>query len=317
MELRHLRYFIAVAEEGHITRAAERLGMQQPPLSFRIKAMERELDVQLFHRKARGVDLTDAGRAFLDNVRAMLAHFDQTFETTRRIARGELGQICVGITPMSTFHPFVPRAIRAFRESFPLVSLRLEEVISNELVERVRNGRIDVALTRTPISHPDGLVVSSLLEEPLMLALPSKHALAGTSRNGGGALSLKRLAQETFIVYGPPGSGLVEATTAACHAAGFTPRIGQAAPRVTSMIGLVASGLGISLVPTSLGHLHLDGMVYRRLKGSPPPKVSLDLVSRRGDSSAVVRHFLHLVRRAAKSVAQGDSGRHTRHPKER
>src|SRR5215468_11293248 len=207
MELRHLRYFIAVAEEGHITRAAERLGMQQPPLSFRIKAMERELDVQLFRRKARGVELTDARRTFLDNARAMLAHFDQTFETTRRTARGELGQICVGVTPMSTLHPFVPRAIRAFRESFPLVSLRLEEVISDELVERVRNGRIDVAFTRTPVAHPDGLVVSSLLEEPLLLALPSAHPLARTGRNDG-AISLKRLAQETFIVYGPPGSGL-------------------------------------------------------------------------------------------------------------
>ena len=106
---------------------------------------------------------------------------------------------------MSTFHPFVSRALRTFRESFPLISLRLEEVISNELVERERNGRIDVAFTRTPVAHPDGLVVSSLLEEPLLLALPSDHRLAGTSRNGGAALSLKRLAQKTFIVYGPPG----------------------------------------------------------------------------------------------------------------
>jgi DNA-binding transcriptional LysR family regulator len=302
MELRHLRYFIVVAEEGHITRAAERLGMQQPPLSFRIKAMERELDVQLFRRKARGVELTDAGRSFLDNARAMLAHFDQTFETTRRIARGEAGQICVGVTPMSSFQPFVPRAIRTFRESYPLVSLRLEEVISSELVERLRNGRVDAAFTRTPVADPEGLVVSSLLEEPLLLALPSRHALAGTSRDGGAPLSLKCLAQETFIVYGPPGGGLVEATTAACRAAGFNPRIGQVAPRVTSMIGLVASGLGISLVPASLRHFHMDGMVYRRLKGSAQLKAILNLASRRGDPSAVVRHFVHLVKRAAKSV---------------
>src|SRR5262245_27558958 len=310
MELRHLRYFIAVAEEGHITRAAERLGMQQPPLSFRIKAMERELDVQLFRRKARGDELTDAGRVFLDNARAMLAHFDQTFETTRRTARGELGQICVGVTPMSTFHPFVARAIRTFRESSPLVSLRLEEEISDELVERVRNGRIDAAFTRTPVAHPDGLIVSLLLEEPLMLALPSEHALARASRNGGAALSLKRLAQERFIVYGPPGSGLIEATTAACHAAGFNPRIDHA-PRVTSAIGLVASGLGISLVPASLQHFRVDGMVYRRLRSTPQPKAILNLVSRRGDPSAVVRHFLHLVRRMAKSIVQADLGRHT------
>jgi DNA-binding transcriptional LysR family regulator len=312
MELRHLRYFIAVAEEGHITRAAERLGMQQPPLSFRIKAMERELDVQLFRRKARGVELTDAGRAFLDNARAMLAHFDQTFETTRRVARGELGQICVGVTPMSTFHPFVARAMRTFRESFALVSLRLDEGISDELVERVRNGRIDVAFTRSPVVHPDGLAVSLLLEEPLMLALPSEHALAGTSRNGGTALSLKRLAHEAFIVYGPPGTGLIEATTAACRAAGFNPRIGQAAPRVTSAIGLVASGFGISLVPASLQHFHVDGMVYRPLKGSPQAKAILNVVSRRGEPSAIVRHFMHMVSRAAKTFAPPDARRHSR-----
>src|SRR5262245_465853 len=287
--------------------------MQQPPLSFRIKAMERELDVQLFRRKARGVELTDAGRAFLDNARTMLAHFDQTFDTTRRIARGELGQICVGVTPMSSFHPFVPRAIRTFRETFPRVSVRLEEEINDELIERLRNGRIDVAFTRTRVAHPDGLFVSSLLEEPLLLALPSEHALAGTSRNGGAAVSLKRLAQETFIVYGPPGSGLIEATTAACHAAGFNPRIGQAAPRVTSAIGLVASGLGISLVPASLRHFHVDGMIYRRLKGSPQPKAILNLVSRRGDPSAVIRHFLLLVKRALKDVVQAAPARRTRH----
>ena len=302
MELRHLRYFIAVAEEGHITRAAERLGMQQPPLSFRIKAMERELDVQLFRRKARGVELTDAGRVFLDNARAMLAHFDQTFETTRRTARGDLGQICVGVTPMSSLHPFVPRTIRTFRESFPRVSLRLEEVISDELGERLRSGRIDVAFTRSPVTHPDGLVISSLLEEPMLLALPRGHPLAGNSRNSDAALSLKRLAQESFIVYGPPGSGLIEATIKACRTAGFDPRIGQAAPRVTSMIGLVASGFGISLVPASLRHLQVEGMAYRRVRGTPQPKVILDLVSRRADPSAVIRHFQHLVKLAVKSI---------------
>src|SRR5437867_11246677 len=121
MELRHLRYFIAVAEEGHVTRAAERLGMQQPPLSQRIKAIERELDVQLLRRKGRGVELTDAGRAFLDNARAMLAQFDHTFETTRRTARGEQGRISVSYSSSVAFHPLVPRIIREFREAFPLV----------------------------------------------------------------------------------------------------------------------------------------------------------------------------------------------------
>src|SRR5262245_61558972 len=123
MELRHLRYFIAVAEEGHITRAAERLGMQQPPLSQQIKAIERELDVQLFRRKARGVELTDAGSAFLDDARATLAQLDRAVESTRRTARGEQGRICVGVTSTSSFHPIVgardPRLQRSLSKSVP------------------------------------------------------------------------------------------------------------------------------------------------------------------------------------------------------
>src|SRR5436189_2676431 len=136
MELRHLRYFIVVAEEGHITRAAERLGMQQPPLSQRIKAMERELDVRLLHRKARGVELTDAGRAFLDNARAVLAQLDHTFETTRRTARGEEGRIAVAYSSTVAFHPLIPRAIREFREAFPLVTVTLIEGYPEHLIER-------------------------------------------------------------------------------------------------------------------------------------------------------------------------------------
>src|SRR5262245_21636729 len=120
MELRHLRYFVTVAEEGHITRAAERLGMHQPPLSQQIKAIERELDVQLFRRKARGVELTEAGQAFLTDARKVLATLDQAVETTRRTARGEQGRMCVGVTPTAPFHPIVPRVIRVFRETFPL-----------------------------------------------------------------------------------------------------------------------------------------------------------------------------------------------------
>src|SRR5262249_49162763 len=143
-----LRYFVAVAEEKHITRAAERLGMQQPPLSQQIKAIERQLDVQLLRRKARGVELTDAGRALLDDARRILADLDQAIDTTRRTARGERSRLCVGLTPTSPFQPFVPRAIRAYREAFPLVTLTLEETLSNDLIEQLRNERIDVAFIR-------------------------------------------------------------------------------------------------------------------------------------------------------------------------
>jgi DNA-binding transcriptional LysR family regulator len=304
MELRHLRYFVAVAEEGHITRAAERLGIQQPPLSQQIKAIERELDVQLFRRKARGVELTDAGRAFLEDARAMLTRLDRAFETTRRAARGEQGRLCVGVTSTAPFHPLVPRAIRAFREACPMVSLTLEECLSNELVERLRDERMDAAFVRTSLPDRDGLVVNSLLEEPMVVALPSTHILAQSECET--AVSFQRLANETFILYGPPGTGMYDATIAACHAAGFNPRVGnlgastQQAPRITSTLSLVAAGLGISFVPSSLQRMNMDGVVYRSLKGAAQPKAVLNLASRRGDPSAVVGQFLTVVRRVAK-----------------
>jgi len=311
MELRHLRYFIAVAQEGHVTRAAERLGMQQPPLSQRIKAMECELDVQLFHRRARGVELTDAGRTFFNNARAVLAQLDHTFESTRRTARGEEGRISIGIVPTSPFHPFVPRVIRAFREAYPQVSLQLEERLGGELLELLGSEQIDVAFIRTPHTNQEQFVINRLLEEPMLVALPATHALA---RNSESALLLKHLARETFILYAPLGTGLREVTMAACRAAGFSPRVGQEAPRVTSTLSLVAVGLGISLVPASLSHLYVDGVLYRRLSGSIQPKAPLDLASRRGDSSVVVRHFLKLVRQAARNFRfdQPERGRRTR-----
>jgi DNA-binding transcriptional LysR family regulator len=306
MELRHLRYFIAVAEEGRIVRAAERLGMQQPPLSQQIKALERELDVQLLRRKARGVELTDAGRAFLDNARAMLAQYDHTFETTRRTARGEQGQICVGVTPTGPFHPFVPRVIRAFREAFPRVSINLEESLSSALIEGLRSEQVDVAFLRTPIADPKDLVIDPLLDEPMVVAVPTGHPLAQRASGPDRGITVKALAGETFIVYGRPhkqgqhGLGQYEAMIAACHAAGFSPRIGQEAPRISSTLNLVAVGLGISLIPASLARMNVDGVTYRRLKGNNQPKAILNLASRRGDPSAVVRQFLGLVRRAAK-----------------
>src|SRR5579872_336237 len=163
MELRHLRYFVAVAEEGHVTRAAERLGMQQPPLSQQIQALERELAVQLFRRKPRGVELTDAGHALLDDARAILAHLDHAFATTRRTARGEEGRIAIGFTSSAPFHAFVPRVIRAFREAFPLVSLTLEESGTTELIQDLREDRLDAAFIRTPVADPSGLTVDALL----------------------------------------------------------------------------------------------------------------------------------------------------------
>ena len=295
MELKHLQYFVAAAEEGHITRAAERLKMQQPPLTQRIKAIERELDVQLFRRKGRGVELTEAGRYFFETSRALLAQFDHAVEGARSTARGKQGQIRVGFVPTCPFQPYVPRAIRAFREAFPLVSLQLEECLGKELVEKVRNGSLDAGLLRTPLADAHGLRIDPLLQEPTLVALPSDHALSTSDA----AIGLRRLAGEPFILYGDQGTGFYEMIVRACRTAGFVARIGQVAPRITSMINLVAVGLGVSLVPASLRRIRIEGVAYRPLRDRFQPRVAINLVSRRGDPSAVVSHFVELAARTA------------------
>ena len=301
MELRHLRYFIAVAEEGHITRAAERLGMQQPPLSQQIRALERELGVQLLRRKPRGVDVTEAGRALLADARAILAHIDHAFTTTRRTARGELGRLVVGFTSSAPFHPFVPRVIRAFRDTAPDIALTLEESGTTELIEDLRHERVDAALIRTQVSDLAGLTVNPLLEEAMLLALPATHPLAKGATDGP-ALPLAALAAETFVVYRRhSGPGLYDAIIAACHAAGFSPHIGQEAPRIVSTLNLVAAGLGLALVPASLQRMQMDGVAYRRLRGTPQPRAPLLLATRRADTSPVLRRFLDLVKRMART----------------
>jgi DNA-binding transcriptional LysR family regulator len=272
--------------------------MQQPPLSQQIKAMERELDVQLFHRKPRGVELTDAGCVLFAEARTVLALLERALETTRRTARGEQGRLCIGIAPTALFHPQVPRAIRDFREAFPLVSLTLEEGLSHEVVERLSSDRMDVAFVRNAAIHVDGIVVHPLLVEPLVVALPSHHGATRSKRES--ALSLESLADDPFVLTGPPGTGLYDEAVAACRAAGFSPRIVQLAPRITSTLGLVAAGLGVALVPESLQTMKMDGVVYRRLKGVRQPKAFLGLASRKGDRSAVLLRFLAHTRKAVK-----------------
>jgi DNA-binding transcriptional LysR family regulator len=304
MELRHLRYFIAVAEEGHITRAAARLGMQQPPLSRQIHAIEQELDVQLFRRMARGVELTDAGRAFLENARAMLTQLDHTFETTRRTARGEQGQISVGYTSAAAFHPLVSGVVRKFRQAFPLVSVTLAEGFPHDLIEHMGSDQIDVAFIRTPVANLEGVVINPLLEEGVMAALPSEHPLAQSKNGHDTALPLKALAGETFIVYGRPHGALTmqsNALIAACQAAGFNPRVGHVVPNDLSRLNLIAAGLGISVFAASLQRMNIDGVTFRRLRGASQLKVPLNLASRRGDASAVVRQFLKLAKQTARS----------------
>jgi len=295
MELRHLRYFVAVAHEGHITRAAERLHIAQPPLSQQIKALESEIGAPLFERHPRGVALTDAGRSFLADAEAILASVDQAAQRARRSARGETGRIAVGFTTSAPFHPLVARAIREFRSARPDVSFVLEESSSGDLLAGLREERLDIAFIRSGLPDAAGLSVHPLLQEDMAVALPGRHPL--TRR---GPLALKDLARETFILYRrPDGRGLYDVIIAACTAAGFSPHVGQEAPRIVSTLNLVAAGLGITIVPASLSRLPLEGVTYRPLKGRPALKVPLSLASRRDEHSAATLGFIELVRRLA------------------
>jgi len=297
IDVRSLRYFIAVAEEGNFRRAAERLDMQQPPLSRQIKSLERELDVQLFRRKPRGVELTSAGSVLLDEAKATLGQLHRGVEATRRTARGEQGRLSVGIAPTAAFHPVVPQSIRAYREAYPRVSLTLWEGLSNDVAARFVKGDMDVAFVRAANLHVEGVQVTPLLDEPMMLALPSQHPMAQGTHDK--AMPLSRFSADPFIIVGPSGTGIHDETIAACRKSGFSPLIEQQAPRITSTLSLVAAGLGIAIVPESMQRMTMDGVVFRRLSGARPTAF-LGLASRRADASPVVRQFLSLVRRIAR-----------------
>jgi DNA-binding transcriptional LysR family regulator len=293
MELRHLRYFVAVAHEGHVTRAAEKLHIQQPPLSQQIRALEREIDAALFVRHPRGVSLTDAGRSLLADAEQILAQAEHAKIRARRTARGEVGRIAVGFTTSAPFHPLVARAIREFRGTRPDVSFVLEESSSGDMVSGLRDERLDVAFIRSGLVDPQGVTVHPLLQEDMVAAFPARHPLTKRAR-----LTLKDLADETLILYRrPDGRGLYDVIIAACAEAGFSPHVGQEAPRIVSTLNLVAAGLGITIVPASLSRLPLEGVSYRPLSGRPAIKVPLNLACRADERSAATLAFIDLVRR--------------------
>ncbi len=301
MELRHLRYFVAVADEGHVTRAAEKLGIQQPPLSIQIRALEEELGFQLFQRKPRGVELTEVGRTFYADACAILEQVTEAQARAGRTARGQQGTIAIGFTTSAPINPFVPSVIRAYQQAYPGISMVLDEAGSIDLVDTLHAERIDVAFIRSQAPHKLGLTVYPLLEEPMVAAVPKGHPLAGgKTRKAKGSLPLAALAQEPFILYRRrAGPGSYDAIIGACQGAGFSPMIAQEAPQIVSTLNLVAAGLGISIVPESLRSLKLPGVVYLPLRTTPKLVAPLNLACRTTALSAAARNFVQLVRGAA------------------
>lgn len=292
MELRHLRYFVAVAEERHFTRAAARLGIRQPPLSLQIRRLEQEVGAPLFHRLTRGVELTESGALLLEDARQILGQMERTLAGVQSRARGETGRIRVGFAGATYFQPIVPGIVRAFRERFPGVVLSPEQSNTPHLVAGLKTGDIDIAFVRPPVGDDSGLGIDLLIEEPMLAVLPARHRLAGTA-----AVPLAALAGETFILFPRAiGPGLHDGIIAACRRAGFTPLLGQEAPQIPAIVPMVAAGFGVSIVPASIGQIHSDGAVYLNLEGAPR-RAAISLAYRRDDHSVAVRNFMALARR--------------------
>jgi len=295
IDLRRLRSLVVVAEEGHVTRAAERLGIQQPPLTRQIRSLEAEFGVTLFERLPRGVRPTEAGRVVVEAARDVLERAARLKETAQRAARGEQGRMAVGYTSSGAFHPFVAQQIRAFRQARPGVQLALAEDGTPELIQGLKDERLDAAFVRSTSTDVAGVLVEPLLQEPMMAAVPADHPLALTPR-----IALADLAEDTFIFYRrPTGPGLYDAIMSACLAAGFSPRVGQEAPRMSSTLGLVASGLGVSIVPAAMARMNMEGVAFSDLNDAPPLTAPLMLATRRNDRSSLVQRFRQEVLEAA------------------
>jgi DNA-binding transcriptional LysR family regulator len=294
MELRHLRYFLALAEELSFTRAAERVGIAQPPFSQQIRALEQEMGVRLVDRTPRRVVLTEAGTVFAERARFILSRVGEAVVVTQQIGRGLSGHICVGFTESGCFHPAVTRALLEFRQAYPALHVTLQENKSTNLVAMIREGTVDAAFIRPPFEADEVVAYTPLLHEKMVVAVPRGHRLASRK-----ATTLAGLSEEVFVFYHRDvRPGLTDTVIAACERSGFRPRLSQEAPQLTSTLNLVAAGLGISIVPESLKHLRTNDIVYLRLTGNAP-QAALGLASRADERSAAVGNFIAVALRIA------------------
>ncbi|MCA1325836.1 LysR family transcriptional regulator [Herbaspirillum sp. alder98] len=290
MELRHLRYFLAVADHQSFTRAAEQVGIGQPPLSMQIKALEQEIGSPLFKRTSHGVELSEVGRAFLPHARQAVDDAQRALRVARQAASGEVGVLRMGFTSSAVFHRLVSHSIQQFRQQHPGLEISLSEGITEQLLADIAGAQLDAAFVRI-VSIPSAeLGVVELPAERLKVALPRSHRLSRRK-----SLRLIDLAQEKFImVPRGKGSALYDGIFSACQAAGFDPQVIQLAPQLTSAINLVAAGLGISIVPEAIEQVQLEQVRYIDI-AEPAPRAQLSLAYHR-QSIAATRFAAHLQR---------------------
>lgn len=287
MELRHIRYFLAVAEEQNFTRAAARVGIGQPPLSQQIKDLETEVGAPLFHRIPQGAELTEAGRAFLENVRVIPIQTERAMRAAQRAARGEIGSIRVGFVGSAPFNRVMPATIRSFRRAYPDVEMSFQEANTIRLVAGLKEGELDAVFFRSDEAPGDDLQIRLLSEERMVVVLPTTHPAAKSVE-----IDLIRLRNDALILVPRDGAPLLfDTVMLACRQAGFEPIIGQSAPQLSSVVSLVSAELGFSMVPESMRQLQMTGVTYREVKGDPPLS-RMAVAYRRGETSKIVRNFV-------------------------
>lgn len=288
IEIRHLRYFLAVAETLHFGRAAEKLGMAQPPLSQQIKNLERILGYALFDRTTRGVRLTTVGQFFAERAAHTLARLHDDVEMVRRLGAGKEGVLNVGFSG-SVMLTALPKAIESYRRMHPNVELRLQELVTAEQIPALLDGSLAIGFLRDGEPR-DGLVLESVLHEPYIAALPSAHKLARKK-----SLSPLDLKDEPFVLFARKMGNLAfDRTVACCEAAGFRPTVVQDAPQWPTLLRLVAAGLGVSLAPACVGNLIIPGVTYRKLRSRQWS--SIDIGMRAGLENPAAAVFLKIVR---------------------
>ena len=287
MELRHLRYFVAVAERLSFTAAAEVLGVSQPPLSQQIRDLEAELRTELFRRTSRRVVLTEAGQVFLGHARAILAQVGQASETARAVGEGRAGILTIGLTGSVLTGP-LGRMIRVFEARYPDVDLRLHEASPEAQQAALRAGRIDLSFLRSPPEDPD-LTVVPAWPERVGVALPEDHPRAAQ-----GSLALTELAGERYLSLRLADSRFANLLWDACIARGFVPRLSHEVVEAQALMSLVAAGLGVALVPEQVGRLPYPGVAFRPLD-EPAPRADVCALYR-APAAPVVSNFLALLR---------------------
>ncbi|MDR3398310.1 MAG: LysR substrate-binding domain-containing protein [Pandoraea sp.] len=302
MDLRQFRYFIAVAEERHFGRAAQRLSMTQPPLSQQIRALEASLGAPLFVRTNRSVELTAVGRQLLPEVRRILADADALPALAQGLAHGEVGTLSLGFVSTADYG-ILPPLLRQFGERYPRVRLQLLEATSDVQVEALMDGRIDAGLFIPPVParYANELSYLPIVREPLMLALPAGRGDAADAQSGqpGEPVSLADFADEPLVIFPRRVAPAFYDIIMGCYAAlGLTPRVGQEAIQMQTIVSLVSAGMGVALVPQSLCHLRRTGVTYRALRETST-LIETGLLWRTAEVTPVLEGFLETARGVA------------------